>query len=803
MKFSESWLREWVNPAISSDDLAHQITMAGLEVDAVEPVAGEFTGVLIGEVVECGPHPDADKLQVTKINLGPDFNDGELVDIVCGAKNCRLGLKVAVATVGAVLPGNFKIKKAKLRGVPSHGMLCSESEIGLAESADGIMELASDAPLGMCVREYLDLNDVTIDVDLTANRGDCLGLKGLAREVGVLNSLSVTEPTITAVTPTIDDTVAITLSAEQACPRYLGRVIKNIDVSAQTPLWMVEKLRRCGTRSIDPVVDVTNYVLLEQGHPMHAFDLVAIDGAINVRYANEGEKLVLLDENEVTLSTETLVIADDKKSLAMAGIFGGLASGVTTESKDIFLESAFFAPLAILGKARQYGLHTDASHRYERGIDPQLQRDAMERATALLLEIVGGEAGPIVEAVSKDNIPAERTVTLRRAKLDGRIGHHIKDATVTEILTRLGFNVAENGENEDKVWTVVVPAYRFDISIEVDLIEEVARIFGYNNIPNVSPKATLAMREQKEAVLPVSKLRNTLVNRGYQEAITYSFVDPKIQVQIHPDQATMTLPHPISSEMSEMRVSLWTGLLQSVIYNQNRQQGRVRLFETGLRFIPDESAENGVRQENMIAGVLSGQRSEEHWDIEKAATDFYDIKADVEALLSLTSNVNAYQFSKAEIDALHPGQTAAIHKNGVLVGHIGALHPELERKLGLNGRTLVFELLLSEVCVRNIPLALDISRFPANRRDIAVVVEDQVSANNVLQLIEKVGGNYLVDLNLFDVYRGNGIESGFKSLAIALTLQDIDKTLEEKDITDVVDRVVDTLKTELNASLRD
>ena len=810
MKFSESWLREWVNPAISSDELAHQITMAGLEVDAVEPVAGEFSGVLIGEVVECGPHPDADKLQVTKINLGPDFNDGELVDIVCGAKNCRLGLKVAVATVGAVLPGDFKIKKAKLRGVPSHGMLCSESEIGLSESSDGIMELASDAPLGMCVREYLDLNDVTIDVDLTANRGDCLGLKGLAREVGVLNSLPVTEPEITPVAVSIEDSVDITLSAPQACPRYLGRVIKNINVNAQTPLWMVEKLRRCGTRSIDPVVDVTNYVLLEQGHPMHAFDLSAVEGGINVRYANEGEKLVLLDEKEVTLSTQTLVIADtgtseekNGKALAMAGIFGGLASGVTKESKDIFLESAFFAPLAILGKARQYGLHTDASHRYERGIDPQLQRDAMERATQLLLDIVGGAAGPIVEALSQENIPAERTVTLRRAKLDARIGHHIGDDTVTEILTRLGFNVASAGEAQEKVWTVVVPAYRFDISIEVDLIEEVARIFGYNNIPNVSPKATLAMREKKESVLSVSKLRNTLVNRGYQEAITYSFVDPKVQVQLHPEQATMTLPHPISSEMSEMRVSLWTGLLQSVVYNQNRQQGRVRLFETGLRFIPDESAENGVRQEKMIAGVISGQRSEEHWDIEKAAVDFYDIKSDVEALLCLTCDEKTYKFSQAELAALHPGQTAAIHKNGVLVGHIGTLHPELERKLGLNGRTLVFELLLSEICTQNVPQAIDISKFPANRRDIAIVVSDQISAKNVLQHIEKVGGNYLVDLNLFDVYRGNGIEEGFKSLAIAMILQGNDKTLEEKDITEVVDRVVDILKTKLNASLRD
>ncbi|XQW86599.1 phenylalanine--tRNA ligase subunit beta [Thalassotalea piscium] len=802
MKFSESWLREWVNPAISSDELAHQITMAGLEVDAVEPVAGEFTGVLIGEVVECGPHPDADKLQVTKINLGPDFNDGELVDIVCGAKNCRLGLKVAVATVGAILPGNFKIKKAKLRGVASNGMLCSESEIGLSDSSDGIMELAQDAPLGQCVREYLDLNDVTIDVDLTANRGDCLGLKGLAREVGVLNSLAVTEPLITPVVPSIDDTLDISLTAGEACPRYLGRVIKNINVAAQTPLWMVEKLRRCGTRAIDPVVDVTNYVLLEQGHPMHAFDLSKIESGINVRYANENEKLVLLDENEVTLSPETLVIAesgDQGKALAMAGIFGGLNSGVSSETKDIFLESAFFAPLAILGKARKYGLHTDASHRYERGVDPQLQRDAMERATQLLLEIVGGEAGPIVEAVNEQSLPQPRVVSLRREKLDTRIGYHIEDSKVDDILTRLGFEVSFD-TNE---WTVTVPAYRFDISIEVDLIEEVARIFGYNNIPNVSPKATLTMKEEKEAKLPLSKMRQTLVNRGYQEAITYSFVDPKVQALIHPGQEVMTLPHPISSEMSEMRVSLWTGLLQSVLYNQNRQQSRVRLFETGLRFIPDNTVENGVRQETLLSGVISGSREDEHWSMEKVAADFYDIKADVEALLSLTADESSFEFSASEISALHPGQTAAIHRNGNLVGYVGSLHPELERKLGLNGRTLIFELLLSEISTRKIPEASDISRFPSNRRDIAVVVEDKIDAKKVLQLIEKVGGNFLIDLNLFDVYTGNGIEPGFKSLAIAMILQDNEKTLEEKDITDVVNRVVDTLKDELNASLRD
>ncbi|TWX65915.1 phenylalanine--tRNA ligase subunit beta [Colwellia demingiae] len=807
MKFSESWLREWVNPALSSDDLAHQITMAGLEVDGVDPVAGEFSGVVIGEVVECGPHPDADKLQVTKISLG-DYSSttvekGELVTIVCGAKNCRLGLKVAVATVGAVLPGDFKIKKAKLRGVPSFGMLCSESEIGLADDSDGIMELANDAPLGQCVREYLDLNDVTIDVDLTANRGDCLGLKGLAREVGVLNSLEVTEPTITAATPTIDDAITINIDANEACPRYLGRVIKGINSKATTPLWMVEKLRRCGTRSIDPVVDVTNYILLELGHPMHAFDLAKLEGGINVRFANKDEKLTLLDENEVTLKEGTLVIADENKALAMAGIFGGLESGVTNNTTDIFLESAFFAPLAILGKARQYGLHTDSSHRYERGIDPTLQHDAMERATELLLTIVGGQAGPVVEAKSDADIPQTKDVNLRRKMLDSRIGHHIEDAQVSEILTRLGFTVTTTGESLAKVWQVIVPAYRFDIKIEVDLIEEVARIFGYNNIPNIAPKATLKMCEQKEANLSLSNLKQALVNRDYQEAITYSFVDPKVQALLHPGQEVMTLPHPISSEMSVMRLSLWTGLLQSMVYNQNRQQGRIRLFETGLRFVPDENAENGVRQQNMIAGVISGLRVDEHWSMEKAATDFYDIKGDVEALLALTCDAQGYEFSKAEVDALHPGQTAQITKNGVFVGCVGTLHPELERKLGLNGRTLIFELLLSEVLVQKIPEASDISRFPANRRDLAIVVKEDVDAKNVLQLIEKVGGNYLIDLNLFDVYKGQGIDDGFKSLAIALVLQDTSKTLEEKDITDVIDRVVATLKTELNASLRD
>ena len=492
MKFSGSWLREWVNPALDNSALAEQITMAGLEVDGVEPVAAAFSNVVVGEVVECGQHPDADKLRVTKINVGED----ELVDIVCGASNCRQGLKVAVAKVGAVLPGDFKIKKAKLRGQPSHGMLCSESELGLAEDkSPGIMELPSDAPVGTCFREYLKLDDVTIDVDLTANRGDCLGMVGLAREVGVLNRMAVTEPQWQPAPVTIDDTFDITIEAGEQCPRYAGRVIRGINPGATTPLWMVEKLRRGGIRSIDPVVDITNYVLLEYGHPMHAFDLEKLEGKIVVRMANKDEKLKLLDGTDETLREDTLVIADEQKAVAMAGIFGGDGTGVTAESKDIFLESAFFAPLAIMGKARTYGLHTDASHRYERGVDPELQVKAMERATQLLLDICGGSAGPIVEAKSEAHLPKPKTIALRASRISRLIGIEIERSVVEEILTRLGLEIKADGDD----WQVTVPTYRFDIKIEEDLIEEVARVYGYNNIPNVPPMASLKMGEHKEA----------------------------------------------------------------------------------------------------------------------------------------------------------------------------------------------------------------------------------------------------------------------------------------------------------------
>ena len=795
MKFSESWLREWVNPAVSRDELAHQITMAGLEVDSVEAVAGEFSGVVIGEVVECGQHPDADKLRVTKVNVGAD----ELLDIVCGAPNCRQGLKVAVAVVGAVLPGDFKIKKAKLRGQPSHGMLCSFSELGISEDHSGIIELPADAPVGQDIREYLQLNDATIEVDLTPNRADCLGIRGLAREVGVLNNAEVCEPQISPVVATIDAALQITLQAPEACPRYLGRVIKGVNVNAVSPLWLTEKLRRSGVRSIDPIVDVTNFVLLELGHPMHAFNLAAIDGGINVRLANEGEKLTLLDESEVTLQTNTLVIADDNKALAMAGIFGGLHSGVTESTKDILLESAFFAPLAITGRARQYGLHTDASHRYERGVDPQLQRTAMERATQLLLDIVGGEAGPVVEAVSDAHLPKAASVTLRKTRLQKVLGISVADEQVREILQRLGMQVTETPEG----WQAIVPQYRFDISIEEDLIEEIARVYGYNNIPNVAPTASLKMLDSQESNTPLNTFKQALVQRGYQEAISYSFVDPKVQSALFPEQASLTLPHPISADMSVMRVSLWSGLLPLVAYNQKRQQQRVRLFETGLRFIPDASAENGVRQELMIAGVISGNRFAEHWDSKDTGVDFFDAKADVEALLRQTARFGDFRFEKAEHSALHPGQSAAIYAGEQLIGYMGTVHPQFEKLLGTSGRCVVFELKVADLEQRAIPSAQDISKFPANRRDIAIVVDEQLAVGDILSTIEKFGGNQLVGLNLFDVYRGQGIAEGKKSLAISLTLQSVEKTLEEQQIQAVVNEILVQLNERFGATLRD
>ena len=796
MKFSENWVREWVNPSISTEQLCDQITMLGLEVDGVEKVAGDFTGVVVGEVVECTQHPDADKLRVTKVNVGGD----RLLDIVCGAPNCRQGLKVACATEGAVLPGDFKIKKTKLRGQPSEGMLCSFSELGIDVDADGIIELPLDAPVGKNLREYLDLDDKAIEISLTPNRADCLSIAGVAREVGVVNKQVVNQPHFDAVPATISDKVQIELKAPEACPRYLLRVVKNVNVKAQSPIWLQEKLRRCGIRSIDPIVDITNYVLLELGQPMHAFDASKVSQPVQVRLANNGEELVLLDGTTAKLQSNTLVIADQTGPLAMAGIFGGQASGVDAETtKDVILEAAFFAPLAIAGRARQYGLHTDSSHRFERGVDFTLQRHAMERATALLLNICGGEAGEICEVVSEQYLPKVNEVTLRREKLDGLLGHHIETETVTEIFERLGFAV----KYANDVWTVTSASWRFDIEIEEDLIEEVARIYGYNSIPNNAPLAHLRMREHKESDLDLSRIKTALVDADYQEAITYSFVDPKVQTLLHSEIEALVLPNPISVEMSAMRVSLLSGLLGAVLYNQNRQQNRVRLFETGLRFVPDANAEFGVRQEFVLAGVITGTAKSECWTGKAETVDFFDLKGDLESILSLTEVGNRVKFVAKAYSALHPGQSAAIELDGKEIGFIGTIHPLIAQKLGLNGKAVVFEILWDAIANRRVVQAKEISKFPANRRDLALVVADNVPAGDIIEACKQAGGEKLTQVNLFDVYQGIGVASGHKSLAISLTIQDNEKTLEDDEINAVISAVLNEVKQRFNAELRD
>jgi len=796
MKFSENWLRELVDPATDTQGIADQITMAGLEVDEVLPVAGKFSGVIVGEILTAEQHPNADKLQVCQVTDGT-----EQFQVVCGAPNARAGLKTAFAKVGAVLTGpdgsDFKIKKAKLRQVESFGMLCAEDELSISEDHAGIMELAADAPVGTCLREYLDLDDAIIDVDLTPNRGDCLSIAGLAREVGVLNKAPVTYVEVEPVAPSIDDTFPITLEDSEGCPRYQGRVIRNVDMSAQTPLWMVEKLRRCGIRSIDPVVDITNYVLLELGQPMHAFDLSKLSGGIVVRKAKQGEKLTLLDGNETELNGNTLVIADANKAVAMAGIFGGEETGVTAESKDIFLECAYFNPITIAGRARSYGLHTDASHRYERGVDWQLQRKATERATQLLLDIVGGEAGPVVEAVAEESLPSASTVTLRQSKVNQVLAFEMPAEEIEEILTRLGMVIERSGEGQ---WTVAVPSYRFDISIEVDLIEELARVYGYNNLPVKVPTAELNMIADDESKVVIGDVRRQLIARGYQEAITYSFIEKGLAAQFDDKHEAKALANPISAEMAVMRTTIWPGLVKALQYNQNRQQARVRLFETGQRFLPEADE---LIQENVIAGLICGPRQAEGWSADSAVVNFFDIKGDVEALLALGGCPEQFTFAAERHVALHPGQSAAIKRNGETVGYVGALHPELVKSLGLTGPIFLFEVIQAVVLDGQLPRFDSLSKFPESRRDLALLVDETVSFESIREVAVSQGGEFLKSVTLFDVYQGKGVEPGQKSLALGLTWQHPSRTLNDEEINEVIDFVVSALKNQYGATLRE
>lgn len=793
MKFSEQWLREWVNPSVSTEELCHQLTMAGLEVDAVEPVAAAFSGVVVAEVLSVEPHPDADKLRVTQVNVG----DAEPVQIVCGAANVRAGLRVACAVVGAELPGDFKIKKAKLRGVPSNGMLCSASELGLADSSSGLMELPADAPIGENFRTYLQLDDVTIELGLTPNRGDCLSLAGIAREAGVLNQAAVQGPLCRSVAATIDDTVSIAVAASAECPRYLGRVIRGVNVAAETPLWMRERLRRSGTRSLGPVVDVTNYVLLELGQPMHAFDLGKLSGGIQVRLARTGEKLKLLNEQEVELDASTLVIAGDQGPLAMAGVMGGADSAVGDATQDIFLESAFFTPASVAGRARRYGLHTDSSHRFERGVSPELAAQAMERATALLLEIAGGNAGPLSEVVSPQNLPELRAITLRHARVERILGTTVAKETIEAILSRLEMQLATGGEG----WLVTPPAFRFDIGIEEDLIEEIGRIVGYSNLPSSRPQGALRMGERPEAQLGKSDLAAVLVARGYQEAITYTFVEPKMQQLLDPQREPITLANPISADMSVMRTTLWAGLLPVLQRNLNRQQGRVRLFEYGMRFLPLQGG--AMQQDNVLAGIVFGGVLPEQWAATEQKLDFFDVKGDVEALLALSGRLNAFSFSAESHPALHPGQSARLLLDGNPVGWLGAAHPSLESQLGLSGQTFLFEIEATALLSGTVAKFSEISKYPAIRRDIALVLDRGIPASVVVATANRAAPDTLQNLKLFDLYQGEHIDSGRKSIALGLTLQAQSRTLTDDEVDSAIEQIVTTLANELGAALRE
>lgn len=794
MIFSEQWLREWVDPPLTSQNLMDQLTMAGLEVDSLVAVAASFSGVIVAEVQSVVPHPDAEKLRVCQV-----FDGLTAAQVVCGAANVRPGLRVPFATVGAVLASktgdtSMTIKKARLRGVESNGMLCSAQELGIAETSDGLLELPADAPLGKDIRDYLTLNDMSMELDLTPNRGDCLGIAGVAREIAVLNSLTATWPTIISVQATIPDTITVQIDAKAQCPRYLGRVVKGVNISAESPLWLKERLRRSGLRSIDPVVDVTNYVLLELGQPMHAFDLDALNSSVIVRMANSSEKLVLLDGKEIALAEDVLVIADSEKVLAMAGIMGGKNSAVSSSTRDVFLECAFFSPLAIAGRARRYGLHTDASHRYERGVDYAIQALAMDRATTLLLQIAGGQPGPVTEALGE--LPVAPIITLDLSKVNRILGLEIPVLRIREILERLGLEVLTLDAQHLQV---KVPSFRFDLSLDVDLVEEIARVYGYNNLPKTRTLSPMMLGTSTETRSELNKVKDRLASLGYQEVITYSFVEPGLQQVVNPDEEGITLQNPISADMSVMRTSLWTGLLNTLKHNTNRQQDRVRIFECGQVFL--RRNERTV-QPTTIGGLIYGTLVPALWCNDGKLPDFFDIKGDVEAILALSRGLGKVSFVPAKHPALHAGQSAEILANGQKIGIVGTLNPQIQRLLDINKKVYLFELYVDSMLSSAIPKMQELSRFPEVGRDLAVVVDNEVPSEEVEATIRVVAGSMLVDLRIFDVYQGDAIEKSKKSIALGLTLQHPSRTLDDEDINGIINSCVKELHAKFNAKLR-
>ncbi len=795
MKFSEQWLREWVNPPLSTQALVSQITMAGLEVDSVEPAAAILSQVVVGEILAAEPHPNADKLKVCTVSSGTDSHQ-----VVCGAPNARPGIKVPFALVGAKLD-DFKIKKAKLRGVESFGMLCSERELGLSENHEGLMELADDAPVGTDINGYLQLDDSIIEVDLTPNRSDCLGIIGLARETGLMNNLDVCMPDIQSVAAVHNDQVAVHLAAPEGCARFVGRVVRGVNLAAATPLWLTEKLRRSGIRSIDPVVDVTNYIMLELNQPMHAYDLNRLTGDITVRQSIGGEQLTLLNGSQATLAEGTLLITDASGPIGMAGIMGGASTAVQSDTQDIYLEAAFFAPIAIAGRARAYSMHTDAGHRFERGVDYQGQVRAMERATQLLLLIAGGDPGPLVDTVSAADLPKAIEVRLRAARVARVLGMVIDDADIENILKRLEFEFIVDPNSEDRAWLVQSPSHRFDINIEADLIEEISRIIGYEALPVTQPVATLSMLEATETQSSDKRLKQRLIDRGYSEAISYSFVDSDLQHLLLPNATAVALKNPLSSEMSVMRTTLIGGLLKALLHNQNRQQSNVRLFEIGLVFHQQGEKAlsfDAIAQQERLALVLSGQRFPEGWANTSDLVDFFDLKGDLEALLG----AQGLTFQACDISGLQIGQSARILKDNVPLGQIGLLEASVADQFDLRAPAYVAEIDLSLALRQHVPTVQEVSKYPFVRRDIAILVARSVTATAVRSVIEMSAGDALLHLKLFDVYMGKGIDPNEKSVGLGLTFQHPSRTLTDEEINTAMAEVVQALASQLQAQLR-
>jgi phenylalanyl-tRNA synthetase beta chain len=791
MKISENWLREWVDVPLSGSELAQCLTMAGHEVEAVEPAAPAFVGVRVAEVLSVAPHPQADRLRMCQVSVA----EGEPRQIVCGAPNVVAGMRAPVALPGARLPGGKEISATELRGVASQGMLCSARELGLGDDSSGLMVLPAALPVGQDLREALALDDLVIDVDLTPNRGDCLSIAGVAREISLLTGAHLTPVACDPVRATSGADFPVELRAPGDCPRYVGRVIRGVDPTAQTPVWMVERLRRAGVRPLGPLVDVTNYVMLELGQPMHAFDLAHLQDGIVVRRAAPGEGLTLLDGSRIELDPDVLLIADHHGPLALAGIMGGEGSGCSDDTRDVFLESAFFSPLALVGRARRFGLHTESSHRFERGVDPELQRPAMERATSLLLQIAGGAPGPVIEALSETQLPQRKLVSLRRERLRRLLGSEVPGEKVSALLGRLATSVTES----DSGWEVMPPSYRFDITLEVDLIEEVARIEGYERLPSARPRVSLDMSARPESLLSDSRLRATLVDHGYHEAITYSFVDPTLQAMLDPEREPIPLANPISSDLAVMRTSLWPGLVGALRHNLARQQPRVRLFETGMVFLRDGDQ---TRQPVRLGGLVSGSALGEQWAEKSRPVDFFDLKGDLEAVLAVAGPRSDLEFVAASHPALHPGQCAEVHLAGQAIGWIGALHPDAQRALDIGQSALVFEIDYAAAREGSAPSFRELSRFPSLRRDLALVVEESVSAEQIRRCVREAEIDLVRDLVLFDLYRGPGIENGRKSLAIGLILQADSRTLTDSEVDAAVQRLVARLGERFGATLR-